>query len=79
MVTLSPGYTITLRVDVPASQLATSTVVAAVAIAEVVSTEEPNAAFVIPGVFDRRVAEAVAPAVRTEAERHWLSAPASKR
>ncbi len=51
MVTLSPSHTITLRVEVPASQLATSTVVAAVAVAE---------------------------AVRTEAERHWLSAPAAR-
>ncbi|GAA4288403.1 NAD-dependent malic enzyme [Georgenia daeguensis] len=43
--------------------------VAAVAIAEVVSEEELNPAFVIPGVFDVRVAEAVADAVRTEAQR----------
>lgn len=39
--------------------------VAAVAIAEVVSDEELNPAFVIPGVFDPRVAEAVADAVRS--------------
>src|SRR5699024_712297 len=38
--------------------------VAAVAIAEVVSDEELNAAFIVPGVFDTRVAEAVADAVR---------------
>jgi malate dehydrogenase (oxaloacetate-decarboxylating) len=44
--------------------------VAAVAIAEVVSPEELNAAFVIPGVFDHRVAEAVAEAVRGEAEKY---------
>ncbi|GAA4416300.1 NAD-dependent malic enzyme [Georgenia halophila] len=43
--------------------------VAAVAIAEVVSDDELNPAFVIPGVFDTRVAEAVAEAVRSEAER----------
>jgi malic enzyme len=41
-----------------------------VAIAEVVSDEELNPAFIIPGVFDTRVAEAVAEAVRTEAQRH---------
>ena len=40
--------------------------VAAVAIAEVVSAEERNPAFIIPGVFDHRVAEAVAEAVRAE-------------
>ncbi|GAA1641928.1 NAD-dependent malic enzyme [Georgenia ruanii] len=44
--------------------------VAAVAIAEVVSAEELNSAFVIPGVFDHRVAEAVAEAVRAEAEKY---------
>ncbi|MCK6212417.1 NAD-dependent malic enzyme [Georgenia sp. EYE_87] len=44
--------------------------VAAVAIAEVVSDDELNPAFIIPGVFDTRVAEAVADAVRTEAQRH---------
>ncbi|WP_152203772.1 NAD-dependent malic enzyme [Georgenia thermotolerans] len=44
--------------------------VAAVAIAEVVSPEELNSAFVIPGVFDHRVAEAVAEAVRAEAEKY---------
>ncbi|MFD1507574.1 NAD-dependent malic enzyme [Georgenia yuyongxinii] len=44
--------------------------VAAVAIAGVVSDEELNSAFIIPGVFDTRVAEAVAEAVRAEAERH---------
>jgi malate dehydrogenase (oxaloacetate-decarboxylating) len=44
--------------------------VAAVAIAEVVSDDELNPAFIIPGVFDTRVAEAVAEAVRTEAQRH---------
>ncbi|MFH5823989.1 NAD-dependent malic enzyme [Georgenia sp. AZ-5] len=43
--------------------------VAAVAIAEVVSPDELNSAFVIPGVFDHRVAEAVAEAVKAEAER----------
>ncbi|WP_152203766.1 NAD-dependent malic enzyme [Georgenia thermotolerans] len=43
--------------------------VAAVAIAEVVSPEELNSAFVIPGVFDHRVAEAVAEAVRQQAQR----------
>ncbi|WP_152196465.1 NAD-dependent malic enzyme, partial [Georgenia subflava] len=41
--------------------------VAAVAIAEVVGDDELNPAFVIPGVFDTRVAEAVAEAVRAEA------------
>src|SRR5690625_2194686 len=40
--------------------------VAAVAIASVVSAEELNPAFIIPGVFDTRVAEAVAEAVRLE-------------
>ncbi|WP_324649765.1 NAD-dependent malic enzyme [Georgenia sp. H159] len=40
--------------------------VAAVAIAEVVGPEELNPAFVIPGVFDTRVAEAVAEAVKAE-------------
>ncbi|WP_448072872.1 malic enzyme-like NAD(P)-binding protein [Georgenia yuyongxinii] len=44
--------------------------VAAVAIAGVVSDDELNSAFIIPGVFDTRVAEAVAEAVRAEAERH---------
>jgi len=41
---------------------------AALAIASVVSDDELNPAFVIPGVFDTRVAEAVAEAVRAEAE-----------
>ena len=41
---------------------------AAVAIARVVGDDELNASFVIPGVFDTRVAEAVADAVREEAE-----------
>jgi malate dehydrogenase (oxaloacetate-decarboxylating) len=41
--------------------------VAAVAIAEVVGDDELNPAFVIPGVFDHRVAEAVTRAVREEA------------
>ena len=40
--------------------------VAALAIAEVVSADELNSAFIIPGVFDARVAEAVADAVRGE-------------
>jgi len=40
--------------------------VAALAIAEVVSADELNSAFIIPGVFDPRVAEAVADAVRSE-------------
>ncbi|MGF0117536.1 NAD-dependent malic enzyme [Promicromonospora sp. Marseille-Q5078] len=40
--------------------------VAAVAISSVVSDDELNPAFIIPGVFDSRVAEAVADAVRTE-------------
>ncbi|MEN5073712.1 NAD-dependent malic enzyme [Isoptericola cucumis] len=40
--------------------------VAAVAIASVVGDEELNPAFIIPGVFDHRVAEAVAEAVRAE-------------
>ena len=39
--------------------------VAAVAIADVVGEDELNSAFIIPGVFDHRVAEAVATAVRT--------------
>ena len=42
--------------------------VAAVAIAEVVSDEERNPAFIIPGVFDTRVAEAVADAVRAQGD-----------
>jgi len=41
---------------------------AAVAIASVVGDDELNPSFVIPGVFDTRVAEAVAEAVRQEAE-----------
>ncbi|QDB78697.1 NAD-dependent malic enzyme [Georgenia sp. 311] len=41
---------------------------AAVAIAGVVGDDELNPSFVIPGVFDPRVAEAVADAVRQEAE-----------
>ncbi len=41
--------------------------VAAVAIAEVVSEEERNPAFIIPGVFDARVAKAVADAVEATA------------
>ncbi|WP_324653566.1 NAD-dependent malic enzyme [Georgenia sp. H159] len=41
---------------------------AAVAIAGVVGADELNPSFVIPGVFDTRVAEAVAEAVREEAE-----------
>src|SRR5690606_31455229 len=41
---------------------------AAVAIAGVVGDGERNPSFVIPGVFDTRVAEAVADAVRQEAE-----------
>ena len=41
---------------------------AAVAIAGVVGDDELNPSFVIPGVFDTRVAEAVADAVRGEAE-----------
>ena len=40
--------------------------VAAVAIASVVSDDERNAAFIIPGVFDTRVAETVAEAVKVE-------------
>ncbi|WP_341358641.1 NAD-dependent malic enzyme [Georgenia sp. M64] len=40
--------------------------VAAVAIAEVVGDDERNGAFIIPGVFDHRVAEAVAEAVRSQ-------------
>ncbi|MHB1064879.1 MAG: malic enzyme-like NAD(P)-binding protein [Georgenia sp.] len=44
--------------------------VAAVAISEVVSADELNSAFIIPGVFDTRVAEAVAEAVKAEAERY---------
>ena len=40
--------------------------VAAVAIASVVSDDERNAAFIIPGVFDTRVAETVAEAVKLE-------------
>ncbi len=40
--------------------------VAAVAISSVVSEDELNSAFIIPGVFDSRVAEAVADAVRAE-------------
>ncbi|GAA1641989.1 NAD-dependent malic enzyme [Georgenia ruanii] len=51
--------------------------VAAVAIAEVVSAEELNSAFVIPGVFDHRVAEAVAEAVRQQAQRDAEDDPSS--
>ena len=40
--------------------------VAAVAIAGVVGADELNSAFIIPGVFDSRVAEAVAEAVKVE-------------
>ncbi|MEE6273605.1 NAD-dependent malic enzyme [Georgenia wangjunii] len=42
--------------------------VAAVAIANVVSPDELNPAFVIPGVFDPRVAEAVAEAIRQQCD-----------
>ncbi|GAA4727098.1 NAD-dependent malic enzyme [Isoptericola chiayiensis] len=42
--------------------------VAALAIAGVVADDELNSAFIIPGVFDHRVAEAVAGAVRAVAE-----------
>ncbi|NMR20679.1 NAD-dependent malic enzyme [Cellulomonas fimi] len=48
--------------------------VAAVAIADVVSDDERNAAFIIPGVFDPRVAEAVAEAVREEARKEGSGA-----
>ena len=41
--------------------------VAAVAIAEVVAPDELNSAYIIPGVFDHRVADAVADAVRKQA------------
>ncbi|WP_407317826.1 NAD-dependent malic enzyme [Isoptericola halotolerans] len=41
--------------------------VAALAIADVVADDELNSAFVIPGVFDHRVAESVAEAVRSVA------------
>ncbi|MGI8949249.1 MAG: NAD-dependent malic enzyme [Ornithinimicrobium sp.] len=43
---------------------------AAVAIAEVVGDDERNPAFIIPGVFDPRVADDVAEAVRTAVSRH---------
>ncbi|RPF21562.1 NAD-dependent malic enzyme [Myceligenerans xiligouense] len=43
--------------------------VAAVAIADVVGEDELNSAFIIPGVFDPRVAEAVAGAVRSVSEK----------
>ncbi len=43
---------------------------AAVAIAAVVGDDELNPAFVIPGVFDPRVADDVAEAVRAEVRRH---------
>jgi len=53
--------------DAGASQITEEMLrVAAVAIASVVSDEELNPAFIIPGVFDTRVAEAVAEAVRQE-------------
>ncbi|WP_420813964.1 NAD-dependent malic enzyme [Phytoactinopolyspora endophytica] len=51
--------------------------VAAVAIAGVVSDDELNAAFIIPGVFDTRVAEAVADAVRIESAQHMAAATSS--
>jgi malate dehydrogenase (oxaloacetate-decarboxylating) len=41
--------------------------VAALAIADVVAADELNSAFIVPGVFDHRVAEAVAAAVRAVA------------
>ena len=41
--------------------------VSAVAIAEVVGPDELNSAYIVPGVFDHRVAEAVADAVRKQA------------
>ena len=54
--------------DAGASEITTEMLrVAAVAIAEVVSADELNSAFIIPGVFDHRVAEAVAEAVREQA------------
>jgi malate dehydrogenase (oxaloacetate-decarboxylating) len=37
-----------------------------VAIAEVVGPDELNSAYIVPGVFDHRVAEAVADAVRKQ-------------
>ena len=53
--------------DVGATEITTELLrVAAVAIADVVHPEELNSAFIIPGVFDHRVAEAVAEAVRTQ-------------
>src|SRR5690606_29078299 len=56
--------------DVGATQISDELLrVAAVAIAEVVSEDELNPAFIIPGVFDTRVAEAVAEAVRSESQR----------
>ncbi len=48
--------------------------VAAVAIAEVVGPDELNSSFVIPGVFDHRVAERVAEAVRGQVARERASA-----
>ncbi|MCM3660607.1 NADP-dependent malic enzyme [Georgenia satyanarayanai] len=53
--------------DAGASQITDEMLrVAAVAIAGVVGPEELNSAFIIPGVFDTRVAEAVAEAVKAE-------------
>ncbi|MCK0115453.1 NAD-dependent malic enzyme [Isoptericola sp. S6320L] len=54
--------------DVGATEITTELMrVAALAIADVVADDELNSAFVIPGVFDHRVAESVAEAVRAVA------------
>jgi malate dehydrogenase (oxaloacetate-decarboxylating) len=56
--------------DTGATQITTEMLrVAAVAIADVVGEDELNSAFIIPGVFDHRVAEAVAGAVRSVSEK----------
>lgn len=55
--------------DAGATEITTELLrVAAVAIADVVHPDELNSAFIIPGVFDHRVAEAVSEAVRSQSQ-----------
>jgi malate dehydrogenase (oxaloacetate-decarboxylating) len=62
--------------DVGASEITTEMLrVAALAIAGVVHPDELNSAFIVPGVFDHRVAEAVAEAVRSASTPRRAPAP----
>jgi malate dehydrogenase (oxaloacetate-decarboxylating) len=62
--------------DVGASEITTEMLrVAALAIAGVVHPDELNSAFIVPGVFDHRVAEAVAEAVRSASTPRPAPAP----